>query len=321
MRGGTYPEEQHEHGKADAGEADIGNPGVLPVGQLLLQQLQKLLGLGQLRLLRQHEPGATTNKSQHEADEAPETRPAPLAAGPPDLGLVRGIDVRGLLQVFNGGLIGADLCFQGILSVFQLHQVAFLEIHLVQLLAQGLRLGVQFLAHFIELGDLFLEAGRHVFQGRHPGHGLHRHAVGMRRGDLPLGEVEGLHELVELVAEDLEQLVRHALHAPGQGVVHVVHPAQAGAVVAVPIQETRQLVVHAAYGEFQHHGTMVFPPAQYLVQVIRPQGKGTAEQGETHSLADGALARLILAADGDDALLRNIVQLQGSVFEDVFRLY
>ncbi len=143
----------------------------------------------------------------------------------------------------------------------------------------------------------------------------------MGRGDLPLGKVEGLHELVELVAENLEQLVRHALHAPGQGIVPVVRPAQAGAVVAVPVQETRQLIVHAVHGEFQHYGTMVLAPAQHLVQVIRPQGKGTAEQGKTHGLADGALARLVLAADGDDALLGNVVQLQGSIFEDVFRLY
>jgi len=72
-------------------------------------------------------------------------------------------------------------------------------------------------------------------------------------------------------------------------------------------------------GEVQLDRAARLAPADDLVEVLRVQREGAAEQGEADALADAALAGLVVADDGDQASVRDVVEPQGRVLEDVLR--
>ena len=136
---------------------------------------------------------------------------------------------------------------------------------------------------------------------------------------LALGQVKGLDEFGVAEADNGLEALLHLVDTTHQRVRTA--EADTGAMIALLVEEAGDLVALAVRGsEVDPDGAARLAPAQHLVELIRPQRKGAAKQRETDTLADAALAGLVVTGDADESLCRDIIDLEYRVLEDVFRM-
>ena len=292
---GAQPEKQRHHQKTQGTQTQPGHPGGLPVGDQSLQPAGQAAGFGQAGLELEQRPGAAGGGGRQQAQPAQQPHPAAAPAG---FSIVRPVGLIGLGRFGQGlaavaGLVEAALLF--VAMIFEADQQPLLEIEIFLLLAQGFHFGFDLFELFVSFFDLPPEVVSHPFQGRQAGHGLDRHAVRMGGGDLALGQIEGVDEFVEFVAEDLVEALGHPARPAHQGFVGALGQGQARAHVAVTVEKATELVAGLVHGEFDHHRTAAFAPAEDLLQLAFVVGEGAPEQGKTDRLADGTLARFVFA--------------------------
>ncbi|MEJ2590306.1 MAG: hypothetical protein P8178_02710 [Candidatus Thiodiazotropha sp.] len=269
--GAAHDEEQQQKGGAHGSVEQPGDHPGLPERQAEGEFLRQLEGKFVLRHLRQQVPATarTHGEQQHEqAEEARQAaRPDRLLASGQDVLVGDGGAVQGLDQPIGLRHPAVDrFAFR-----FQLRQQTGIDLQLVELALQTVDVELA-LRHLLIGLRMIVAAGLGaVFQGHQAGHGLDRIAVGMGRGDLALGQVEGLDELLVLIADQLVDLVRHLLDAAGQGLVAGagIRRRQTCAVVAGIVEKTLQPVTPAvAGGELQLRRTVGLVPADDLGQFI-----------------------------------------------------
>ena len=289
------------------------------LGEQALQPGQQHRDGPGLRLEAQQTPGRPHRQNGQQGNIREEARQG--AAG-----TVRAEAAVSSAVFVAGGLEGGQTRGQALLPLGDLRQVEFQGLHPPrlggkppQLRRQSLLLLVQRSQSGLGLANLLPQSAGAFLQGRGTDHGAHGGAAGMGRADLPLGQIEGLDKIVEAITEQAGDGLGNP-GGPRQGPVGGIDQDQARRLLAIPGEMATDLVVAALDAKPQGYRPLARAPVHQLADPILREGEGPAKEGEADDLADGALAALVVTAEGNDAALRQIRQAQSPVAMQALRL-